>query len=297
MKSASVPLKNSKPVSNLPKKSAHAKGCRPPDKAVRTENWKDIFGMAKCLISFAPSDMENNDINIRKCSALSSYILGLPCAPLLSVPSDSEFGFNPLKLSDLYGNATSRDIDLQLKLAMLKGETIMLFVNLYRIEDGRVLSCHTTLRCLPISAHLTHRKRTTYWAMLTIRSASSVGNANFIGVGLLGIDRIERSKLQQLIGSNSLEQQHSGDTRQESHSFDDSNQATPLSLPLPLPLPQLAHRHAQHQPSSVIVRQAASEEETELQAEMDSREELVDNLLFLSSLQPAEVVCFDDTTK
>ena len=38
------------------------------------------------------------------------------------------------------------------------------------------------------------------WAVLTVRSASAVGNANFIGVGLLGVDRISQTQLDLVIG-------------------------------------------------------------------------------------------------
>ena len=77
----------------------------------------------------------------------------------------------------------------------------MEYVNLYR-SDGSVLSCHMVIRTIRAgrtaardSAEADHRSAT-----LTIRSASSVGNANYIGVGLLGVDRISQQHLERIIG-------------------------------------------------------------------------------------------------
>lgn len=99
--------------------------------------------------------------------------------------------------------------------AILSGQTAMEYVNLYR-ADGEVLSCHITVRCTPASPSIFAGRKDTQqgggggpndgkhgderWAILTVRSASVVGNANFVGIGLLGVDRIPQQQLERVVG-------------------------------------------------------------------------------------------------
>lgn len=88
--------------------------------------------------------------------------------------------------------------------AILSGQSAMEYVNLYR-ADGEVLSCHITVRCIPSTsaARKEMQQRGNVderWAILTVRSASVVGNANYVGIGLLGIDRIPQQELERVVG-------------------------------------------------------------------------------------------------
>jgi hypothetical protein len=104
-------------------------------------------------------------------------------------------------LASLCGKATTREFQLLVERALLNDQTLMEYVNLNR-SDGAVLSCHIVIR--PIRAgqgavrevgHTDLRSAT-----LTVRSASSVGNANYVGVGLLGVDRIPQQRLERIVG-------------------------------------------------------------------------------------------------
>lgn len=86
---------------------------------------------------------------------------------------------------------------------MLTGQTSMDYVNLHR-ADGAVLSCHVVVRSIPSGATaqgamLRKNHSDERYAIISIRSASAMGNASFIGVGLLGVDRIPPAVMERAI--------------------------------------------------------------------------------------------------
>ena len=156
-----------------------------------------VFGAIKIVLSFSPRSLESNEIMI--CNVQSSFYskFGL-------TQSDTNL---PIPLKVLFGSCTDRRSISELHQSFISGQTMMLYVNLYH-STNRILPCHITLRSLnhklnqsqehfllPISDCITEQR-----AILTIRSASVVGNAQFNGIGLLDMNRIYQGYLEEVIG-------------------------------------------------------------------------------------------------
>lgn len=120
------------------------------------------------------------------------------------------FGYTPadlpMNLEKLYGEGSQRDVIFHLQTALLSRKSELRYMNLYR-KDGTPVACHITL--VSIIGDSTDGSSPTViddplynkderWAVLTIRSASVVGNSKFCGIGLLGTDRVLPEKLQEI---------------------------------------------------------------------------------------------------
>ena len=172
------------------------------EKSSKSTSWGNIFEVSKIRISFSPRDLDFNQVRIRSVSPAFTSTFGFDMG---HAQADEE-GFRPLSV--LFGKSTNRDFPFLVENTLLTGQSAMEYVNLYR-SDREVLSCHVTVRSVPSGdqarqdmQELQHSDER--WAVLTIRSASSLGNANFIGVGLLGVERIAMSQLERLIGGDVL---------------------------------------------------------------------------------------------
>lgn len=168
------------------------------EKAVKSTSWANIFDISKARISFSPRDLEFNEVRIRSTTPVFASTFGFD-SELLNAEEDS---FRPISV--LFGKATNREFPFLIENTLLAGQTVMEYVNFYR-TDGEVLSCHVTIRSVPSGDQARQEMQESTgsderWAVLTVRSASAIGNANFIGVGLLGVDRISQTQLELAIG-------------------------------------------------------------------------------------------------
>jgi hypothetical protein len=75
---------------------------------------------------------------------------------------------------------------------MLTNKSLCEYINLYNYK-GVALSCHVTLTS--ITGQACTGAIVEKWAVLTIRSASLVGNSKLSGVGILGIDHATSNTL------------------------------------------------------------------------------------------------------
>ena len=87
------------------------------------------------------------------------------------------------------GKATDPDSVNQLRKAFMLGSGIELFINLNR-DDGVVLCSHVHLHIIGFNDGIdsNDQSQPLKYGVLTIRSASSVGNAKFCHVGLTHLD-------------------------------------------------------------------------------------------------------------
>lgn len=197
MKSSSIPVKSIRRTSSVQKIKPTKTGAV-KDKAAKPRSWANILDICRARISFSPRDLDFNQVKIRNMSPNFAATFGLD-AELLN--SDEE-GYRPM--STLFGKSTYREFPFIVESTLLAGQSTMEYVNFYR-SDGEVLSCHVTIRSVPSGDEARQemqerQKSDERWAVMTVRSASSLGNANFIGVGLLGVDRIPLAQLERVIG-------------------------------------------------------------------------------------------------
>jgi hypothetical protein len=134
-----------------------------PQKSGIANSWVDIF--AACTI-LATLSRDTLDISIRFSSASfrSTFYKG---------------STSPTVFRALFGKATNLATVKQLQDSFLNNSPVAEYINLYR-DDGVPLSCHVTLQ--PLSK-LSGNDFTENLAVLTFRSASSVGNVSFCGIG------------------------------------------------------------------------------------------------------------------
>lgn len=194
---SSVPVKSIRRASSVHKiKPTKANAAK--EKAVKPRSWTSILDICRARISFSPRDLEFNQVRIRNMSPNFAATFGLDT----ELWNSDEEGYRPM--STLFGKSTYREFPFIVESTLLAGQSVMEYVNFYR-SDGEVLSCHVTIRSVPSGDEArqeiqARQKSDERWAVMTVRSASALGNANFIGVGLLGVDRIPLAQLERVIG-------------------------------------------------------------------------------------------------
>jgi hypothetical protein len=150
--------------------------------------WVDIFAASKLVVYVNPRNLSNPYIMIKH--AQKEFL--------------HNFGFSeehlPIPLSSLFGPSTERTKIIRLEQSLLTGRPFSEFLNLHK-SNGGSLSCYVSLLCL------TTQKSTNpgvvssssggKFGVLTIRSASVVGNSKYSGMGLMGTDRLTRERIQE----------------------------------------------------------------------------------------------------
>lgn len=130
------------------------------------------------------------------------------------------FGLNeellPVPLSRLLGNSTERAKIARLQQCMMTGRSFSEFMNLHK-SNGGSLSCYVSLLCLtkhkPASQISTPRQQAECseellkYGILTVRSASVVGNSKYSGIGLMGTERVPRERVQDMPNAGSQTKQ------------------------------------------------------------------------------------------
>eukprot|EP01040_Poterioochromonas_malhamensis_P006241 gene6241-6717_t len=164
--------------------------------------WVDIFAISKLVLCMAPRNLSNPYIMIQQ--AQKEFLLN--------------FGFGedqlPLPLSKLFGNTSERAKIARLQQCMLTGRSFSEFMNLHK-SNGGSLSCYVSLLCLTNqrSSQRQHQvlrgsfgggeiggcgSEILKYGILTVRSASVVGNSKYSGIGLMGTDRVPRERVQDM---------------------------------------------------------------------------------------------------
>lgn len=173
---------------------------KPKRKVYKKNNkssWPNIFAQCKAVVSISnlkSSDEKHSGIMINFCD--SDFL--------------STFGYvdcaSGLYLNSMMGKASSVDTMSKLETFLRLGRTATEYINLYRSDGITPLSCHISL--LPLKSHRecanneqsssssmadftgTESHNIALWGVITIRSASCVGNARFSGLSFLGMDRV-----------------------------------------------------------------------------------------------------------
>jgi hypothetical protein len=157
--------------------------------------WTNIYSKVKLFVRVTPRDLRNSEVMI--CHANDDFF--------------ENFRFEksdglPIPLKSLFGQGTSRLVLHKLHTALLTGKQASEFINLYR-ADNLPLACHIVLvsvtgnraketvthsnsENIPNQAVIDARNHEKF-AVLTIRSASVIGNAKSYGIGFFGPGRIK----------------------------------------------------------------------------------------------------------
>eukprot|EP01041_Mallomonas_annulata_P001001 gene1001-1968_t len=153
--------------------------------------WTNILSAAKVIVTMESS---SQDLVLRH---VSSHFT-------------DNFQFSSEDISNhcieaLVGPGTSRITINKLKAAMKTGSPVAEYINLYR-KDGVPLSCFVALQVLQQSLeNIQNIGFGHIAAILTIRSASAIGNSKFCGIGLLNTDGISQEKRSQILHNKAEE--------------------------------------------------------------------------------------------
>jgi hypothetical protein len=161
-------------------------------KKAASEPWRNIFASSKIIVKIRPRDMNNPAPMVAFGHANFFDTFGWAAFP------DRDY---ERPLADLYGHGTIRLAAHQIEKSILQGRSMATYINLYR-QDDVPLSCYVYVQSLsqvPRNANkpvadpgdeVASAGDVTKYAVVTIRSASVVGNAKRSGVGLLGLDGV-----------------------------------------------------------------------------------------------------------
>ena len=164
--------------------------------------WHNIFAASKIVVSMSPRNLFNPNVMIR--FADSNFL------DIFQVEPTDATSTSGKAFSVLFGEGTIRANWQRIEMAILTGKSHDEFINFYT-ANKIPLSCHVHVNCLsqsPPSSGLeggdaastsrsNHSRSTDLekWAVVTIRSASVVGNATCSGVGILGLDHVDKETL------------------------------------------------------------------------------------------------------
>lgn len=157
--------------------------------------WTNIYAKVKLFVRMAPRNLSNSDVMI--CHANDDFFVNFRY---------DKSGSLPIPLKSLFGHGTSRLVLHKLHMALVAGKQVHEFINLYR-ADNIPLACHVVLvsitgnrskeggtnlfsDSMPRRAAMNAQYQEKY-AILTIRSASVIGNAKSYGIGFFGPGRIK----------------------------------------------------------------------------------------------------------
>ena len=169
------------------------RSCDPPKTKVYKKNnkssWVNIFVQCKAVVSIVKDESygdTSSGMAIRFCDV--DFLSTFECT---SVENGSPF-------TDFMGKASSLDTLRLLENSLRGGRSCTEYINLYKSDGVTPLSCHVCL--LPLKSHLCddddssfQGDRNVLWGVITIRSASAVGNARFSGLSILGMERVSES--------------------------------------------------------------------------------------------------------
>ena len=183
-------------------------GDKPKRKVYKKNNkgsWQNIFAQCKAVVSI---------------SRVKSVDSPLPGMMIHFCDSDflSTFGYvdneTGLPFSNMMGRASSVDTLSKIENCLRSGRTCTEYINLYRSDCTTALSCHVSL--LPLKSHegcsTSSGSEHVVWGVLTVRSASAVGNARFSGFSFLGIDKVSEEIQQEYYVSKIMKGVGGGDT-------------------------------------------------------------------------------------
>lgn len=173
-------------------KSDDKKSKRKVYKRNTKSSWPNIFAQSKAVVSISNDqspDLPSPGIAINFCDSDFLSTFGyVDCGP-------------GLLLNSMMGKASSVVTSLKIESSLRLGRTATEYINLYRSDGITPLSCHISL--LPLKSHRnitsstessspssTNSAENLLWGVITVRSASAVGNARFSGLSFLGMDRV-----------------------------------------------------------------------------------------------------------
>mmetsp|Transcript_20488 Transcript_20488/g.28207 ORF Transcript_20488/g.28207 Transcript_20488/m.28207 type:complete len:279 (+) Transcript_20488:140-976(+) len=202
MSGASMEVENENDDSKK-KRSRSSKTPKPGKKRTTDKNypWPHIEGLgnaislkSKIVVSMRPRDFENPQLMITYAQDIFLQTFSISRETLKYLPFDS-----------ITGPATPRDSLYAIKNAILTETAVNQYINLYR-SNGVPLSCHLSVASIAGKANPSQSNplnndadaNKTKWAVVTVTSASSIGNSKHNGIGILGIDRVSISALNQI---------------------------------------------------------------------------------------------------
>jgi hypothetical protein len=158
--------------------------------------WVDIFATSKLVLSMNPRNITNPHVMIQH--AQKEFLMNFGFTPELL----------PFPLHYIYGNSTERNKIIRLEQSLLTSRSFSEFINLHK-SNGSSLSCHASLLALTNQNDTTsvvpqmmmmdmnyQSNQFLKYGVLTIRSASVVGNSKYSGIGLMGTERVSRDRIE-----------------------------------------------------------------------------------------------------
>jgi hypothetical protein len=180
---------------NLRKRMLHPTTIKP---------WPNILTQSKIVVCINPNNFINSDIMVKFADEEFLYTFGY-----------KRETFNDFSLSRLFGKSTSRIIVSRLQKCLLIGKATCEYINLYR-RNGVGLSCHISMTVLSsqkkVSINRINSNNNSVesetsnndsdmvkWGVITVRSASVVGNSKHSGIGILGTKRVKQEVFNNLL--------------------------------------------------------------------------------------------------
>lgn len=162
---------------------AKAKGkAKKSSKALKNQ-WNNIFTQCKLVVAFNPWNVEYPEIRVLYADNFFCEVFGY---------DESRFGTEiPFSLGNIFGKTTSESTIHEIENSILEFFTASFFINLYR-SDGVPLSCHLSTRPLSFAKNAVIPHPRDHICVVTIRSASIVGNSQCNGIGLLGTGSLHK---------------------------------------------------------------------------------------------------------
>lgn len=161
--------------------------------------WLDIFAASKIVVSMSPRNLFNPNVMIR--FADSNFLNIFQVDPIDATSTSGK------PFAEMFGEGTIRANWQRIEMAILTGKSHDELINLYTSKKIP-LTCHVHVNCLsqaaPPPPHSGMEGSSSNnepsdpspdaekWAVVTIRSASVVGNAKCSGVGILGLEQVDR---------------------------------------------------------------------------------------------------------
>lgn len=172
--------------------------------------WADIYAKVKLFVCMEPRSLSNSGINIRHGNQDFFTNFDFQPSDKINIP-----------ISRLFGPGTDRMSIHKLNMAILMGKQHYDFINLYKSDNSTALACHIMVICITGNQTrdsaaprcMNAATRQEKFAVVTIRSASAVGNAKSYGIGYFGPGRITTVDIRKSDPVPATEDDHGSDDR------------------------------------------------------------------------------------
>lgn len=176
-------------------------------------SWYDIHATSKVVLSYEVNPLQPSDVLIEH--AQEEFLLNVGLSSTIE---------GPVPLHEITCIHTDRITFFEIELGVMTETPIMRFINFRGLfVFGQSISCHIILQPIRRQCDANGIKSDKRWAIMTVRSASSVGNSRLLGLGVTNLSKIPQKDINAIFAASATLKASDNDGNSSENSMTSSN--------------------------------------------------------------------------